>query len=101
LHYSYRSRGMYADQIQRWLRFVSRDRLLILQAERLFADPAAVVAETLSFLSLPPYRSGYYPIQNARRYESIDPKVRAELVRLYREPNEELYELLGTRFDWE
>lgn len=100
LHYSYRSRGLYAEQIERWLKVAPKDRLLILQAERLFSDPAAIVEQTLSFLGLPKHASGDYPVQNERRYEPINASVQAELSRFYREPNEALYELIGCRFDW-
>jgi Sulfotransferase domain len=101
LHYSYRSRGLYAEQLQRWLMLVPKDRLLVLQAEQLFADPASVMEKTLSFLRLRPHRVERYPVKNARRYESMDSKVRTDLSRFYREPNDRLYELLGSRFAWD
>jgi hypothetical protein len=101
LHYSYRTRGLYAEQIERWLRVVPRERLLILQAERLFADPAIVMNEVTSFLGLNSFAFGHYTVQNARHYEPMDPIVREELCRSFEEPNERLNELVGTRFDWE
>ena len=101
LHYSYRSRGLYAQQIERWLALVPRDRLLVLQAERLYANPLDVTAETFAFLGLPPHLSGRFPILNARAHATLDPEPRAELRDFFREPNERLFRLLGTRFEWE
>lgn len=100
LHQSYRSRGLYAEQIERWLRVIPRERLLILQAERLFSDSASVMDEAVSFLGLKPVRTDHYPVQNARSYEPMDPGVRDDLSSFFEEANERLYELVGTRFNW-
>lgn len=100
LHHSYRSRGLYAEQIERWLDVVPRERFLILQAERLFTEPRAVMEEAFAFLGLPPHPARDFSVKNARIYESVDPHLRAELRHFFREPNERLFDLLGARFDW-
>lgn len=100
VHFAYRSRGLYAEQIARWLGFVPRERLLVVQAERLFADPATVTAEVFAFLGLPPVAVTGFPVLNARASGSSDPSVLSELRRSFREPNEQLFDLLGERFDW-
>ena len=52
-HYAYFARGVYVDQLERWFAHVPRERFLILQSERMFADPAAVMREVQGFLGLP------------------------------------------------
>jgi len=51
--FSYAARGYYADQLARWLEHYPADRVLVLLAERLFADPAASTRRAAEFLGLP------------------------------------------------
>jgi hypothetical protein len=100
LHHSYRSRGLYADQLRRWLGVVPRERILILGSERLFDDPAGVTDEALSFLGLTTMQGRTFPKMNARAYQPMEGAIREELRRSFHEPNEDLYRLVGRRFDW-
>lgn len=51
---SYAARGRYAEQLERWIDVFGGERLLVLRAESLFADPAATFARVLRHLGLPP-----------------------------------------------
>lgn len=51
--FSYKARGLYADQLERWIERFDRRSILVLRSEELFADPARVVAKALRFLGLP------------------------------------------------
>lgn len=102
VHFAYRARGCYADQLERWLEHYPRSQLLVLPAERLFADPAATTAEALGFLGLSPAGGGGgFGSLNARDYSPIDDDVRRQLVDFFRPRNERLFELLGEEFDWD
>lgn len=46
-HFSYRSRGLYADQIERWLECFPASAFLFLKAEAMFIQNAADVAEAI------------------------------------------------------
>ena len=53
LRYSYRARGFYAEQLERWQVLFPPEQLLVLRSEDLFADPAATLARVEQFVGLP------------------------------------------------
>ena len=53
-HFSYLSRGIYCDQLVRWFSLFPRERFLILESERFWAEPQASHVAVLRFLGLPP-----------------------------------------------
>jgi hypothetical protein len=56
LRFSYRSRGRYDEQLARWFGHYSRERVLVLRSEELFADPSASVSALERFAGLAPGR---------------------------------------------
>jgi hypothetical protein len=96
-HHSYVARGQYASQVERlWERF-GRERVMVVPATRLFSEPAAVYAETLSFLGLRPFETTY-EVHNARSYSKIDPTIEAWLAERFETSNQRLIEILGPDF---
>ena len=98
--YSYFSRGLYAEQLDRWLAAFPRERLLILASEELFADPSGTYGRVLEFLGAEPFELESYPPVFSREYEPMHVGTRAELARRYAEPNARLRELLGRNLGW-
>src|SRR5690606_28441889 len=99
--YSYATRGHYAVQLERWLALFPRKQILFLQAERLFKQPAEAFADVLAFLELDAWRPPAFGSSNRGRYQ--EPMSDAAANRLRHEfagPNEQLFELIGTRYDW-
>lgn len=100
-HFSYQARGMYADQLERWLEHFPREQLLIADSRELFSDPAGMVARTFAFLGLPDRPASSYPIaQNATRSGGMSEQARALLEERFHEPNRRLFALLGTDYGW-
>lgn len=98
-HHSYAARGQYAHQIERlWGRFGS-DRVMVIPAARLFAEPGAVYAETLQFLGLSAFEA-VYEVHNARSYPAIDAGLAEWLDQQFAASNARLVELLGPAFDF-
>ncbi len=102
-HYSYIKRGMYAEQLKRFLRFFSREQLLVLQSETLFLQPVKLIKETFAFLGVD---FGYIPddltprrVGNSEKEE--DREARNYLRSIFHPANQELFNLLDTRFDWD
>ncbi len=98
--HTYKARGRYAEQLERWLQVFPREQLLILPSEGLLGDPARAHAQVLEFLGAPPHRLDFYPRVFERRYEEMKPETRAELAEYFAEPNRSLYELLGRDLAW-
>ena len=99
-HYTYLARGRYAEQLERWLRFYPRERLLVLQFEDLGRAPMVTLHRTLEYLGLPPLGRVKLEPRNARKYPPIKPAT-AERLREYFAPhNAALEALLGEPVRW-
>jgi hypothetical protein len=100
-HHSYLSRGRYAEQLERWLESFGRERLLVLSAEDLFAEPGRIVGEAQEFLGLAVETPADLSAKNARAYAPIDAETRAGLRAAFEPHNRRLYELVGRDFGWD
>jgi hypothetical protein len=99
-HYSYLSRGVYVDQLERWGQFFSREQTLILKSEEFYQRPAATMEQVMRFLSLAPWTSGSYRKFNETQHTAMQPATRGRLVDHFRPHNERLYAYLGTDLGW-
>ncbi|HEX2504969.1 MAG TPA: sulfotransferase [Gaiellaceae bacterium] len=100
-HRSYLSRGLYAEQLERWFEHFPREQLHVIRFEDLAADPARIYRETLEFLGLHAWSPSTFTRRNpGKKPEPLDPAVRARLEEYFAEPNERLAQLLGRDFDW-
>jgi hypothetical protein len=99
--YTYRSRGRYAEQLDRWLGVFPREQLLVVPSEDLLGEPERTHARILEFLGAAPNRLDSYPRVFERQYEPMRPETRERLTAEFAEPNGRLYELLGRNLGWE
>ena len=99
--YSYTARGLYAEQLERWLAHFARDRFLIESSEQLFQDPAAVLRRICLFLDLPQWLPATYKTFNALTSGSMKPSTRQNLAQFFKPHNRRLYALVGRTFDWD
>jgi len=99
-NFTYRARGLYAEQLARWLEFVSRERVLIVPSEDLLAEPSRTYLQVLEFLGAPQHELDSYPRVFERDYPAMATNTRAMLRDSYAEPNRRLYELLGRDLGW-
>lgn len=100
-HHSYLARGVYANQVQRWLEVVPRDRLLIIKSEDLYRNPGPVLQETQRVLGLRPWVLPRFKAYHLAQYAPMDVATRRRLADYFAPRNEELYDLVGRDFGWE
>jgi Sulfotransferase domain len=100
-NYTYRARGRYAEQLERWLALFPHERVLVLPSEDLLGEPEQTHARVLEFLGAAPHRLDSYPRVFERQYEPMRPETRDGLAAEFAEPNRRLYELLGRNLAWE
>ncbi|MFD2168201.1 sulfotransferase family protein [Thalassotalea euphylliae] len=99
---SYCMRGLYLDQITRYMNHFPNEQIKIICSEELFSFPEKVVKETIAFLDIEQSqkKTDYKPVNVAQSR----PKAPLELIKWleqYYEPhNEKLFKLLGRSFDW-
>jgi len=100
-HHSYVTRGRYAEQLERWLALFPRTQILIVQSERLWREPGSVMAEVEHFLGIPESEGAVaFEHHQGRRYPAMAGETRRRLTCEFEQSNEELYRLLGERYDW-
>lgn len=99
--YSYLRRGVYVEQLRRWVQHFPRSQLLVLQSERLFRDPVAVTAAVHGFLGLRPHRlERYEPFLHGSYDRAMPAELRTRLATGFEPHNRELFRWLGEEFDW-
>jgi hypothetical protein len=100
-HYSYLSRGVYADQLEVWMGLFPKEQICILRSEDFFAEPGRVFQQVLRFLELPPWDLPQYKQYNAREYATMHAATRKRLVEYFEPHNRRLHELVGRNFAWD
>ena len=92
--YSYVARGEYAPQLRRWFNAVGRERVLVVESERIGSDED-IARGVLDWLGLPDLGHPFPHLNHFERHDDIDESTLARL-RTHFEPfNQELFELLG------
>lgn len=101
--YSYRSRGVYVDQIREWHRHFDPEQLLVLKSEDLYEDPVANLKIVHRFLGLPEHDPAGVLSTRGRGhtdYPPMDPAVYRQLEEFFEPHNQRLYDYLDVDFGW-
>lgn len=102
LNYSYLKKGLYAEQLERYLEYFSRDQILVLQSETFFEKTHEVMKLVWDFIGVD--QNFFVPDlttkQKGKNKKNMSPDVLNYLRSYYNEPNQRLFELLGRSFNW-
>lgn len=102
--WSYVSRGLYAQQLKKYLELFPREQLLVLKSEALFAAPQTSVTTVTDFLDLEPFELCDVKVLNAGTYAKSEPsevrEMRKQLRQYFKPHNQILSELLHEDFTW-
>jgi hypothetical protein len=96
LHFAYLKRGIYADQIRRWLRYYRPEQFLIVSSEQFFKDPASEYQRVLQFLDLPPWDLPAYPAELVGTYRPMPAATHRYLREYFAPHNSALRRLLNS-----
>ncbi|MFI6508668.1 sulfotransferase family protein [Streptosporangium sp. NPDC050855] len=100
-HHAYLARGRYAEQLARLEPLVGRERILVLDSGRFFAEPEVTYDRVLAFLGLPHLGDPVFERYNARpRPSPMPPSLRRELTDRFEEQDALLISWLGTEPSW-
>jgi hypothetical protein len=94
--------GLYAPQIQQLLNYYPREQILIIIAERLWNNPDQELKRIQEFIGVDPVKL-QLARSNRRKYQApMNDNTRRWLQRLYQQPNNALFQLLGERIsEWD
>lgn len=99
---SYLTTGLYSVRLKRWLKYFSMKQILILSNEEFLSDPQKIYDKTLEFLDLPTYKLSIFKKFSKQQLSmKMNSKTREKLLDYCKPYNEDLYSLIGQRFDWD
>lgn len=94
--------GFYAEHLKRWTKVFPVKQFLIIISEDFYASPDREMRKVFKFIGLGEHNSVEYKATNIGRYDDQSrTATRARLVEFFHRHNEELYEYLGRRIDWQ
>jgi len=99
MHFSYLKRGIYVDQIKKWMEFFPRNQFLILKTEDLDLHTKKTLSQVFKFLEIPDHEVNLKK-ENVGKYVEINPETRKKLSEFFKPHNERLYKFLNMNFDW-
>jgi len=102
IHTSYKQRGKYKEQLERYLACFPREHLLLVNSEDFFEKPQDVLSTVFRFIGVDDaFEVGdLHPRNRGRNRTDVDSAVYDYLDAYFAPHNEALYRLLGYRFDW-
>lgn len=98
--HTYVARGLYAEQLERWLAVFPREQLLVMRSEDLGERPETTYGEILAFLGARAHSLPEYPRVFEREYAPMAGETRRMLAQTFAEPNRQLEALLGRPLGW-
>lgn len=99
--YSYLARGIYHEQIARYLNYFKREQLLVLKSEDFFSRPLEALEKVYLFLGIKSIFPEHISVKNGGNYLPIGGEILNNLRVFYKPYNERLSALLGQEFNWD
>jgi hypothetical protein len=98
--HSYKSRGIYVDQIKAYEACFPRQQMLIIKSEELFGAHVGVFRCICRFLGIPQWAPRRFRRVNPGGYPRQDEDVRRKLQAFFAPHNRRLFAHLGVEWDW-
>jgi hypothetical protein len=99
-YFTYRDRGVYLPQLERWFGHFPREQALIIRSEDFYADRQRVFDEICAFLGLPQHTLKRPKRFNYRPAAPMSAETRSYLTEFFEPHNRALYDYLGRDFEW-
>ncbi len=94
-------RGMYVEQLEHLFGYYPREQVLILESEKMYADPQASCDQAFEFLGLPPHPIDSGRVHNKTKSKTeVDDETRERMAKFFAPYNRRLEQLLGRQFEW-
>jgi hypothetical protein len=97
---NYLKKGLYALQLRHWLKIFPRENILILSTEEFERNQQAIYNIIFEFLNISQFEVKNTKKMQKGNYVKMNSKSREMLLDFFRPYNEELFQIINTRFDW-
>lgn len=100
--HSYRSRGLYKEQLDRYFKYFNPDQFSILNSESFFSNPEETLRQVFEFVDVNPnYRvPDLKPRMVGKNRKTTSLAIKNELDSFFAPYNQELYKLVGEDYGW-
>ena len=95
------ARGFYAQFLRKWFDVYDRKQFLILSSSELANSTQKTLNKIFKFLEIPEYDIPDTTKINTQKYEPMNKQTREILIKFFKKYNNELYELIDRKFDWD
>lgn len=100
--FGYLERGYYAKKLKFWFNLFPKNKFHIVQSEEFFKNPDFIYNQVLDFLDVDKFHLlNYKKIKSGKYGSKLNPKTRDYLSNYFSNYNEELYDLIGKKFNWD
>ena len=102
IHHSYKKRGLYKQQLERYFEYFRRDQLFVISSEELFFEPQNALQQVFNFLEIDnDFKVKDLKPRNVTNIKTrIAPSVYQDLNEYFLPHNTALFNLIGRRFAW-
>lgn len=103
IHTSFKSRGLYKEQLERYLKYFPWQNILVLSSEEFFSKPEITLEKVFEFVGVDKRFKvkDLSPLNTTKNKVDIDPKVYEYLNDYFLPHNQALYEFLKKDFGWD
>lgn len=99
-NWSYISRGLYGQQIARWLQYFPAEQFLFIKSEDFYTDTIHQLERVHDFLHIPHIPPTDISPVNTNQYPDLSSSDRKKLEEHFREDGQLLRKLIGNHFSW-
>ena len=100
-HRHYIKKSLYAMQLRPWFDIFPKENILALSTEEFKENDEKIYKEIFNFLNIPYIRITNKKQMEKGEYLPMNENSRQTLSQFFKEHNDELFELIGKKFDWD
>ncbi len=98
---NYLKKGLYAQQLRRWLKIFPRENILIISTEEFESNQQVIYNKIFGFLDISQFEIKNTEKMEKGNYTPMKSETRSLLLDYFRSHNDELFKLIDKKFDWE
>lgn len=99
-HHSYLSRGLYKEQIDRWLTYFDKNQMLFIKSEDFFENPKNELDRVFNFLKLDNTKIDDLKPKLQGNYKNLDESFYNQLAQFFKNKNQRMSDIIGDKFTW-
>jgi hypothetical protein len=100
-NFSYLNRGLYYQQITKWLQFFPLKQFCFIKSEEFFSNTTEVCVKVCQFLGVVEFVVSKFEPQNVGTKATISPHLKSKMKSYFEDDLQSLSQLLGEKFVWD